>query len=236
MASKRMFSIQIIDSDLFLDMPMSARLLYYDLCMRADDEGFVGNPKKIMRTTGATNDDMNILIQKKFVLYCDSGIVVVRQWFIHNWIRKERINPTMYQEEKSKLTLNENKEYEAKSEQSEVDAISTPKSIKQIEVKKKYGKYHHVRLTEKQYTHLRELYGDSLDEHVKILDEYCEMYGKSYKNYSLVIQGWVHEKYQKEKSNTKSVKLDSKFYEQKEKKSIEELQAETERLKKQFFS
>lgn len=229
MATKRMFSIQIIDSDLFLDMPMSARLLYYDLCMRADDEGFVGNPKKIMRTTGATNDDMNILIQKRFVLYCETGIVVVRQWFVHNYIKPDRIQPTMYQEEKSKISINDRKEYVLKSEQEKIEPPK-PKN----EEKHKYGEFKHVLLTDKQYESLKEKYKESLDEHIRILDEYCETSGKTYKNYALVIQGWVHEKYEKNKPQ-EQVKLDEKFYAQKIEKTDEEVQEDFERLRKELF-
>lgn len=229
MAIKRMISIQIIDSDMFLDMPMSARLLYYDLCMRADDEGFVGNPKRIMRTTGATNDDMNILIQKNFVIYCESGIVVVKHWFVHNYIRGDRFQPTMYQDEKARLALNDCKEYVLKLEQEKIEQPK-PKN----EEKHKYGEFKHVALTDKQYEHLQQLYGDSLEEHIRILDEYCETSGKKYKNYSLVLQGWVHERYEKNKPQ-EQVKLDEKFYAEKIEKTDEEVQEDFEKLRKELF-
>ena len=98
-----MFAKTIIDSDAFLDMPMSARLLYYDLSMRADDDGFNNAPKKIMRTIGATTDDMNILIARKFVIPFDSGVVVIKHWKIHNYIAKDRYKETKYKEECFKL-------------------------------------------------------------------------------------------------------------------------------------
>lgn len=106
-----MFAKTIVDSDAFLEMPMSARLLYYDLAMRADDDGFINAPKKIMKFIGATNDDMNILILRKFIIPFDNGVVVIKHWRIHNYIRKDTYNETSYKEEKSMLELDENKAY-----------------------------------------------------------------------------------------------------------------------------
>ena len=116
MAERRMFAKTIIDSDAFLDMPMSARLLYYDLAMRADDDGFINSPKKIMKFIGATNDDMNILIMRKFIIPFDNGVVVIKHWRIHNYIRKDTYNETAYKEEKSMLELDENKAYRMSSQ------------------------------------------------------------------------------------------------------------------------
>lgn len=98
-----MFARSVVDSDAFLDMPISARLLYYDLGMAGDDDGFVGSPKKVMRTIGASNDDFMLLIAKKFIIPFDSGVVVIRHWKIHNYIRSDRYKPTQYQAEKSQL-------------------------------------------------------------------------------------------------------------------------------------
>lgn len=111
MAERRMFAKTIIDSDAFLDMPISARLLYYDLAMRADDDGFVNSPKKIMKFVGASLDDMNILIARKFVINFDSGVVVIKHWRIHNYIQSDRYNETKYKEEKAMLEFDENKAY-----------------------------------------------------------------------------------------------------------------------------
>lgn len=111
MAERRMFAKTIIDSDAFLDMPISARLLYYDLGMRADDDGFVNNPRKIMKTVSASEDDRNLLILKKFIIPFESGIVVIKHWKIHNYIQKDRYIETKYKEEKALLELDENKAY-----------------------------------------------------------------------------------------------------------------------------
>ena len=111
MAERRMFAKTIIDSDAFLDMPVTARLLYYDLAMRADDDGFVNSPKKIMRMVGASQDDMGILCMRKFIIPFDSGVVVIKHWRIHNYIRKDTYKETNYKDEKALLELDENHAY-----------------------------------------------------------------------------------------------------------------------------
>ena len=111
MAERRMFAKTIIDSDAFVDMPLSTQALYFHLSMRADDEGFVNSPKKIQRMIGATDDDMRILAGKKFIIPFETGIVVIKHWKIHNYIRGDRIVETKYTDEKSMLILNENGAY-----------------------------------------------------------------------------------------------------------------------------
>ncbi len=106
-----MFAKSIIESDLFLDLPVSARLLYFDLGMRGDDDGFVDSPKRIMRITGASEDDLRLLIAKQFLIPFESGVVVVRHWCLHNHIRGDRYKPTRYQLEKSLISKGENGVY-----------------------------------------------------------------------------------------------------------------------------
>ena len=115
MAERRMFAKTIIDSDAFLDMPVTARLLYYDLAMRADDDGFVNSPKKIMRMIGASQDDLSILCLRKFLIPFDNGVVVIKHWRIHNYIQTDRYKPTSYQDEKAQLEVAENKSYRLKN-------------------------------------------------------------------------------------------------------------------------
>ena len=114
MADKRMFTQKIIDSDAFLDMPLSSQALYFHLNMRADDDGFVNNPKRIQRTVGASEDDLKLLIVKRFVIGFDSGVIVIKHWKMHNTLRKDRYNPTQYQEEFQTLALKENNSYTEK--------------------------------------------------------------------------------------------------------------------------
>ena len=106
-----MFAKTIIDSDAFLDMPLSSQALYFHLSMRADDDGFVNNPKKIQRTIGASDDDLKLLIAKRFLIPFESGIVVIKHWKIHNYIQNDRYKETVYLEEKGQLVLKDNKAY-----------------------------------------------------------------------------------------------------------------------------
>lgn len=111
MANKRMFTMKIVDSDAFLDMPLSTQCLYFHLNMRADDDGFIDNPKKIMRVIGAKEDDLRLLITKRFVLTFDNGVIVIKHWRMHNTIGKTRYTETQYTEYKNQLLLKSNKAY-----------------------------------------------------------------------------------------------------------------------------
>lgn len=110
MANRRMFSLDIVASDAFLEMPTSTRELYFHLGMYADDEGFV-NPKKIMRMIGASEDDLKVLLGKRFLLVFESGVVVVKHWKMNNYLQNDRLKPTVYLEEKNLLTLKKNGSY-----------------------------------------------------------------------------------------------------------------------------
>lgn len=111
MAERRMFAKSIVFSDAFLDMPLSARCLYFTLGMMGDDEGFVNSPRTIMRQCGASEDDMRVLVAKNFIIPFDSGVVVIKHWRIHNYIRSDRKHKTTYIEEMSKLKVKENDVY-----------------------------------------------------------------------------------------------------------------------------
>lgn len=111
MAERRMISKSIIDSDSFLDLPTTTQCLYFHLLMRADDDGFISNPKSVMRIIGARDDDLKVLIAKEFIIPFDSGVVVIKHWRIHNYIQKDRYKQTLHKEELSILFLDENKAY-----------------------------------------------------------------------------------------------------------------------------
>jgi hypothetical protein len=111
MAKRRMFSMDVIDTDKFLEMPMSSQLLYFHLAMRADDDGFISSPKRILRLIGASEDDLRVLMSKQYVIPFDSGVCVIRHWKIHNYIQSDRYHKTMYTEEKKQLIEEDNKSY-----------------------------------------------------------------------------------------------------------------------------
>ena len=130
MANKRMFNMKIVDSDAFLDMPLSAQCLYFHLNMRADDDGFIGNPKRIMRIIGSNDDDLKLLILKRFVLCFDDGVIVIKHWRMHNCIQSDRYTPTVYQDEVKMLGLKQNKSYT-------LDQSKSVKSVYKLETNRK---------------------------------------------------------------------------------------------------
>lgn len=125
MAQRRMFSLKVVDTDAFLDMPQSSQLLYFHLSMRADDDGFVSNPKKIMRMISINEDGLKVLITKKFIIPFESGICVIKHWKIHNYIQKDRYSDTTYLEERALLCTKENNSYSLDTKC--IQAVSTGK-------------------------------------------------------------------------------------------------------------
>lgn len=111
MAQKRMFTMKIVDSDAFLEMPLSTQCLYFHLNMRADDDGFIGNTKRIMKITGASEDDLRLLIAKRFVLTFEDGVIVIKHWRMHNTLSRDRYAETSYTDEKKMLLLKDNGSY-----------------------------------------------------------------------------------------------------------------------------
>lgn len=111
MANRRMINKSVIDSDAFLDMPQTSQNLYFHLNMRADDDGFLDNPKKVMRTIGANQNDLELLLAKRYLMAFESGVVVIKHWKLHNSIRKDRYKPTLYQEELRSLIEKNNGVY-----------------------------------------------------------------------------------------------------------------------------
>lgn len=105
MAQRRMFSLSVTDTDVFLDMPVSTQALYFHLGMHGDDDGFVGSPKKIMRAAGCGNDDMKLLAAKGFIIPFDSGVVVLRDWRLNNTLKNDRYHETLYQSEKALVSV-----------------------------------------------------------------------------------------------------------------------------------
>ena len=124
-AERRMFTQKIIDSDAFLDMPLSSQALYFHLNMRADDDGFVNNPKRIQRTIGASEDDLKLLVAKRFVIGFENGVIVIKHWRMHNTLRKDRYNPTQYQEELALLEVKGNNAYTERLPEAIPESVAT---------------------------------------------------------------------------------------------------------------
>jgi len=206
MAERRMFAKTIIDSDAFLDMPQSTQLLYFHLSMRADDDGFINNPKSIMRNVGCKEDDIRILAGKKFIIPFESGVVVIKHWRIHNYIQKDRYHETKYKSEKASLDLDENGAYtkciqgvsnmdtqvrlELGKDRLGEDNKETPDKPAKPP-KHKHGEYCHVLLTSDEYLKLCDEWGESETlRMIKTLDEGIETKGYKYKNHNLALRKW----------------------------------------------
>lgn len=110
MANRRMFSKDIVSTRDFLEMPPSARALYYQLGIEADDDGFI-DPYITMLATKSQTDDLRILVAKGFVIEFDNKIIVIRHWKQHNYIRKDTYKETQYKEYKRLLIEGENQEF-----------------------------------------------------------------------------------------------------------------------------
>lgn len=130
MAERRMFAKTVIASDEFLKLPLSAQALYFHLAMRGDDDGFVNNPRSIQDSIKASDEDLRMLIDRRFILPFESGVVVIKHWRIHNYIQKDRYKPTVYTEERSRLIVKPNRAYtECERPVYKMDTMYTQSSI-----------------------------------------------------------------------------------------------------------
>ena len=140
MANKRMFTMKIVDTDAFLDMPLSTQCLYFHLNMRADDDGFIGNPKRIEKIIGANDDDLRLLIAKRFVILFDDGVIVIKHWRMHNTLSRDRYIETSYTDEKKKLLLKDNGSYSLTNGNSIDDTKLIERSNRQAQKRRKIDK------------------------------------------------------------------------------------------------
>ena len=206
MAERRMFAKTIVLSDAFLDMPLSARCLYFTLGMLADDDGFVNSPKSIMRQAGASQDDLNLLMVKRFILKFDSGVIVIKHWRIHNYIQKDRYKESKYMEEKATLMIDQNGAYtECIQDVSTLDTqVRLGKDRDRIELgednieaappkatRHKYGLYENVLLTDEDYEKLVAEFPHDYTDRIERLSEYIASTGKKYKNHLATIRNWA---------------------------------------------
>ena len=224
MAERRMFAKTIIDSDAFLDMPLSTQALYFHLSMRADDDGFINNPKKIQRMIGSADDDLKVLVAKNFIIPFESGIVVIKHWKIHNYIRNDRYKETVYQEEKALINTKDNKAYtlgiqdgsqmvyqmdtqvrlgkdRLGKESIEIDVSDETPPTPKKPVKHKYGEYNNVLLTDEELEKLKTEYSD-YQQKIENLSSYVASTGKSYKSHYATIRNWARKDASKKPINT----------------------------------
>ena len=237
MAERRMFTQKIIDSDPFLDMPLSTQALYFHLNMRADDDGFVNNPKRIQRTIGASEDDLKLLVAKRFVIGFENGVIVIKHWRMHNTLRKDRYNPTQYQEEFALLDVKGNNAYTekvAELPEPEIESVATTwqpsgnhlvtqdsigkgsvvkvsleKESEEKDIRHKYGEYKNVLLSDSDLDKLKDEFPSDYQERIENLSAYIASTGKSYKNHLATIRNWARK--DKEQTKTASSGLAKSF-------------------------
>lgn len=222
-----------VNNEIFHDRELSykAKGLFCQMLSLPDNWDFKENSIKALATDGirSVRSGLKELIEKGYLVrepIREGNLIVDWQYTlidnprdlrfvkIEN-VKIQNVNPIKLNNNSTKNELNKN-------------------NINVCKRKHKYGEYSHVLLTDKEHTHLIELYGNSLDEHIKILDEYIETSGKKYKNHSLVIQKWVHDEWMK-RNKDKPITLDSKFYAEKNTKTDKEVQDEFNRLRAQLF-
>ncbi len=187
-----MFDRAIIDTDKFMDLPMSGKAIYFLLGMEADDEGFVSY-KKVLRIHGGNEDDVKVLVAKGFLIMFPSGVVVVTDWNKNNWLDNRRTRPTEYQTEKSLLTLTEEKMYVLSD--GLASAVPVERRIEEKSIVEKYGELKNVQLTEDEITKLRSKYGKSATNHlIEELSTYMGASGKKYRSHYATILNWARRK------------------------------------------
>lgn len=130
MAERRCFSMKIVDSDAFVEMPLSTQALYFHLGMRADDDGFINNPNRIARDVGASGDDLKLLIAKRFILAFETGVVVIKHWMIHNTLRKDRLKPPHYPELAARIYIKGNDGYTDNPESEDINLLEYRVTVK----------------------------------------------------------------------------------------------------------
>lgn len=221
MAERRMFAKTIIDSDAFLDMPLSTQSLYFHLSMRADDDGFINNPKKIQRMIGASEDDLKLLITKKFLIPFDSGVVVIKHWKIHNYIRNDRYKETVYQEEKALLSVKDNHSYTLGIPDVNQDGYQMDTQVRlgkdsigkdsiNKNIKHHHGEHNNVLLTDEEYQKLMDKFPNDYQKRIDDLSWGIATKGYSYKSHYMAILSWSRKEERRKDGKTEPVRV-SKF-------------------------
>ena len=197
MAQRRMFNKSITNSSKFLKMPMSSRLLYYDLGMNADDDGFVEH-FMVLRMTGATQQDLGVLEINGLVKVFDDNVLWIKDWKENNYIQKDRYVPSKYLGIYNLDTICIQDVSTGKDSIGKISIDNKKEIIKEKEPKEKYGKYGRVKLTTDEYLRLVNEYGeDFIKNQIDLLDEYIESNNNKnkYTNFNLVLRKSIREKW-----------------------------------------
>ena len=225
MAERRMFTRKVVCSDAFIDLPFSSQALYLQLNMEADDDGFIAGPKKIQRMIGASDEDLERLISKKFVIaFEDKGLVVIKHWKMHNYIAKDRYKGTVYTEEKNLLKIKENKSYKLLDTNCIQDVYKMDTQVRlgkdrlgkvrigkdrlgedreeetspTLPQKSAYGKYNNVFLSDYQLQLLQTEFPKDYEKKIDRLSSYMQTKGKSYEDHYATICEWAKQDEEKQ--------------------------------------
>lgn len=207
MAQRRMFNLDVIDTDNFIEMPISSRLLYYELGMRADDDGFVKDWKKILTFSGLKEDDMKVLVAKNYIIPFETGIIVIRHWRLNNYLQSDRKKETVCLEEKALLTVDNSNVYNLYTNCiHSIDKYSIDyNSIEKENIKRKrFGNFNRILLTDIEYQKLVDEFGeDFINNQIRLLDEYIQSNNNKnkYSDFNLVLRKSIRENWFKQKSN-----------------------------------
>jgi len=230
MAQRRMISLEVIDTDAFLDMPQSSQLLYFHLNARADDDGFVANPKRVMRNIGSQDDDLRVLVGKKFIISFQDGVCVIKHWRINNFVRKDIYKETKYLDLKQTLLIRPNGAYTQTDDGRAVaiphghfslDDVNDSVTERQPSIgkvsedkdsidKETYGESGLVKMTIEEHSKLIEAIGES---NTKLLIEELDDYlgtmtpkkaETKYASHYKALRNWARRKYQTQKEKVES--------------------------------
>ena len=237
MSEKRCFSNCIIDSDLFLDMPVKAQLLYFHLGMHTDNEGFVSSPRKIQRIVGCCDEDMEVLVSNGYVIPFESGVIVITHFNVHNSLRKDR-QKTVYKHERALLSLDETGAYtlggqlsdSCQTSDSQVADKCPPKrreekgreynrregnctaaeaaALPPSNNKKAYGEFNNVLLSDQELEKLKADYSNRCDDYIERLSSYIERTGKAYKSHYATIKTWIRRDNEREQNKNENTSPD----------------------------
>lgn len=211
MARRRMFSLDVIDTDIFLEMPPSTQALYFHLGMRADDDGFVSSPKKIMSMIGCNADDIKLLIAKNFIIPFENGVCVIKDWNVNNYIQKDRYKETIYSNEFHLLKSDKNGVYQLLDTECIQNVYNLDTQVRlgkdsigyikeniikekcepKKAVKHKYGEYKNVLLSDEDMEKLKNEFPHDYEKRIENLSAYIESKGASYKSHLATIRNWA---------------------------------------------
>lgn len=226
MAEKRMFTKKITDDDNFISLPSSTQALYFHLNQGADDDGFNNQVSMAMFKAHATIDDLKVLMAKNYIIRFENGVIVIKHWRMHNTLRKDRYQPTNFQEELKMLNVKSNGAYTLgcqmvaerlpdgchSIDKNSIDQISVVEEREDKEskpIRHKYGEYQNVLLSDADLEKLKDEFPQDWQNRIENLSSYIASTGKSYKNHLATIRNWARKEtpsqsQQQKRTNTTS--------------------------------